>query len=615
MEERTDGRAGTPHRRSPGRRGGLAALGLIAAVALFALLAPRTPVVGAPVARAAEGVQPDLGTDEQRAAGKVVYDTWCGQCHGDDGAGEGIAATRLLPRPRDFTSGKYKFRSTPFGALPTDDDLRRTIREGLPYTGMPGFPELSDSEVRDLLYYLKSFSPAFQNASSYAEPMPIPSPPSFDAASAEAGFETFVATGCARCHGEEGRGDGMSAPTLRDDWGHFVRVADLTMPWTFRGGATREDIYRTISTGINGTPMAGFTDQALPPEKKWEIVDWIIAKAGGEGAEAPYSRLVEARPVDGEIELGDDLAANRAIFAEAQVAMFPVIGQVVQPGRAFHPAARAVEVRAVYTADTVALLVEWHDMTRTATGENRPDLPVGLEDEATEAGGSGAASAATGEEEVETDVWGQPIAAPAAEAAPADDIFGVIAETAASAAVPESPWSDAVAVQLPSELRAGVAKPYFLFGDAQYPVELWHVDLARPAAPAVWEGRGSEALTRLDREPPVAFSAYENGRWSVVFKQARQPSAGVRFPEDAFVPIAVTVWDGFHAERGNMRGLTSWYHLYLPPIEKPSPVGPMLRAGIGVLALELLVIWLVRRRFRQTPGLRPPTSQPAPEAT
>ena len=605
----------------------LSALLLLAlpALALPALLAPRAPVVGVPAAEAAEGARPDLGTEEQRAAGKVVYDTWCGQCHADDGAGEGIAASRLLPAPRDFTSGKYKFRSTPFGALPTDDDLRRTIRDGLPYTGMPGFPDLSDTEVRDLLYYLKGFSPAFQNPSAYAEPMAVPDPPGFDVERAEAGFETYVATGCARCHGEEGRGDGMSAPTLRDDWGEFVRVADLTMPWTFRGGATRRDVYRTISTGISGTPMAGFTDEALPPEKKWEIVDWIVAQAGGEGGEAPYSRLVEARPVDGEIELGGGLGAIRAIFADAPRAMFPVIGQVVQPGRAFHPAARAVEVRAVYNRDEVALLVEWHDMTLTASGENRPDLPVGLEDEAAGAGGPGAAGGAAGaatagtasDEEPETDIWGQPVgpaAAPEAAPAPADDLFGVVADTAAPA-VPETPWSDAVAVQLPAELREGVAKPYFLFGDVGYPVELWHVDLARPASAAVWEGRGSGALTRLDREPPATFAAYEDGRWSVAFVQARLPGAGVRFPEDAFVPIALTVWDGFHAERGNLRGLTSWYHLYLPPLERPSPVGPMLRAGLGVLGLELLVIWLVRRRFRRAPELRTPSSEPAPEAT
>ena len=48
----------------------------------------------------------------------------------------------LLPRPRDFTSGKFKIRTTPSGALPTDDDLRHIIREGMPYTSMPAWRQL-----------------------------------------------------------------------------------------------------------------------------------------------------------------------------------------------------------------------------------------------------------------------------------------------------------------------------------------------------------------------------------------------------------------------------------------------------------------------------------------
>src|SRR2546426_11887350 len=70
--------------------------------------------------------------------GKAVYVKWCAGCHGDGGAGDGPAAAYMLPRPRNFTGGLYKVRTTASGQLPTDADLQRAIDEGLPGSAMPG---------------------------------------------------------------------------------------------------------------------------------------------------------------------------------------------------------------------------------------------------------------------------------------------------------------------------------------------------------------------------------------------------------------------------------------------------------------------------------------------
>jgi len=93
---------------------------------------------------------PDVGTDSQREAGKQLYGKYCSQCHGDKGDGEGYAAPHLRPRPRNFTSGKFKVRTTPNGALPTHQDLVNIIRHGMPYTSMPPWPTLSDQDVSNL---------------------------------------------------------------------------------------------------------------------------------------------------------------------------------------------------------------------------------------------------------------------------------------------------------------------------------------------------------------------------------------------------------------------------------------------------------------------------------
>ena len=130
----------------------------------------------------------------------------------------------------------------------------------MPYTSMPAWPTLTDQEVENLAYFITTFSPDFSNKENVPKPVELPSAPSSTSASIELGKKLYVETGCVKCHGNLGRGDGPSAPTLVDDLGHPIRAADLSQSWTLRGGSSREDIFRTMSTGLNGTPMASFVD-------------------------------------------------------------------------------------------------------------------------------------------------------------------------------------------------------------------------------------------------------------------------------------------------------------------------------------------------------------------
>ena len=68
-----------------------------------------------------------------------------------------------------------------------------------------------------------------------------------------------------------------------------------------------------------------------------------------------------------------------------------------------------------------------------------------------------------------------------------------------------------------------------------------------------------------------------------------------------FLPLAVSVWDGFSRERGNRRGLTAWQSIYLEPEVVPSAAGPMIRTAALLLGFELVVIGWVRWRFRSRP--------------
>ena len=101
----------------------------------------------------------DVGTDAQRESGKALYLKNCAQCHNDNGDGEGYAAVHLRPRPRNFTTGKFKIRTTPNGALPTHQDLVNIIRRGMPYTSMPAWEKfLKEEEIWDVIAFLYDFT-------------------------------------------------------------------------------------------------------------------------------------------------------------------------------------------------------------------------------------------------------------------------------------------------------------------------------------------------------------------------------------------------------------------------------------------------------------------------
>ncbi len=525
------------------------------AVLIAAVLAATTGVVRV--------AGQDLGTDAQRESGKQLYNKYCAQCHGEKGDGEGYATPHLQPRPRDFTTGKFKVRSTPTGALPTHQDLVNIIRRGMPYTSMPAWPNFADQDVSNLAYYIKTFSPEFANKDAIPQPVDIPSAPASTNESVELGKKLYQETGCIRCHGTLGRGDGSSAPTLKDETGRALKVADLTQSWTFRGGATREDIFRTMSTGFNGTPMPGFVD-ALTPEQRWAITDYIISLSGTGGP--GYTNLVRAKRLQDQI----DLKKGAANFESAPVSRFPIVGQIMEPGRAFHPPTTSVMVQAVYDSESIAVLVRWNDLRADTTGTNGMALPVPTEEEA-EAAPSGAG----------------------AETAAAADPF---ADTTAEATAPPSEFSDAVAVQIPLTAPTGARKPYFIFGDGSNPVDLWYLDLAR-SEPQQFTGKGSADITPNDTGDVTGVASYDQGEWSVMFVRPLRPNAGARLAPGEFLPIAFSVWDGFSRERGNRRGLSAWYSIYVEPEEIPSAAGPMLRTALFILAAELILVGWVRRRY------------------
>ena len=213
-------------------------------------------------------------SEAMRELGKTVYAEHCIGCHGARGDGAGAAATFLLPRPRDFTAGVFKFHTTPSGTLPTDGDLFRTITRGLRGTAMPTWHEVGDKERMAVVTYLKTFSKRWTEDKP-EPPIVIPAPPPVTADTLRRGRELYAQAKCAECHGEGGKGDGPSAAQLKDDFDVPIPPADFTRG-QFKGGSHVSDIYRAMTVGLDGTPMPSFADSMTDPER-WAISYYVLS--------------------------------------------------------------------------------------------------------------------------------------------------------------------------------------------------------------------------------------------------------------------------------------------------------------------------------------------------
>jgi cytochrome c oxidase cbb3-type subunit 2 len=206
-------------------------------------------------------------------AGKQDYRRWCVGCHGKEGNGEGENAPYVDPRPRDFTEALFRWRSTPTGTLPTDQDLYDTITRGVVDTLMPTWRPLTPQTRVDLIAYIKTFSPKWQTQKA-GTPITIPPEPPQTIDSVLHGRQLFDQMQCWKCHGPDGRGDGPSAITLTDDKGEPIRPYNFHDGTRFRCGETNSDLYKIFMTGLDGTPMPSFAD-SLKPQDAWDLVHFL----------------------------------------------------------------------------------------------------------------------------------------------------------------------------------------------------------------------------------------------------------------------------------------------------------------------------------------------------
>ena len=547
-----------------------------------------------------KGSLPSAPPAEMIEAGKRVYFTKCVWCHGVDGAGDGPGADRLWPRPRNFNQGTFKIRHTASGELPLFDpkkmqqgqnDLFETVTHGLPGSAMPPWEGILSEEQRlQVLSFVTTElvkDRSFQDKDSETQTilqLATLTPKAASEESKQRGSELIVEKKCIECHGVEGRGDG-NAFNLKDDWGFSIQPADWHKCWNFRG--SRQDpynvanIFRTFSTGVNGTPMPSFADNTSVDER-WDIANFVnsLCERDAEGKPLPIDPLTDKPKINFVIpsdmvegEIPDDMEAEA--WQKAPKRYVAMGGQITHKPRNFVNRIDDIWVRSLYNEKSIAYLVEWDDRTKSVAEGALPWGPT----------------------EVNIDVE---------EQAPATGEEGSIAAKQNNYAV----YNDAIGIETPvkwKELPAPI-KPRYLFGtNEQFPVDIvkWEADGSLRA----FIGRGwdqdFEQRDTYEESLKLKKAEWKNGRWYVMIERPVGNKKDQDYDEDTFfevgqyIPTVFFAWDGHNGDAGRKMAVSAFYYTFMnPPVPEETYVYPVVIA-FGVVLLEG---WVLTRRANRKKG-------------
>lgn len=215
--------------------------------------------------------------------GARLFRAVCSGCHGSDGRAEVAVKKSLFPRPRDLTQGVYRFRTTASGTLPMREDILRTLDKGLPGTAMPSWGEqLNQRQLMSLVLYLETLAPSMRDEDLMPEEDDILvnreelKVPKVSPKLLARGKEVYKELKCWECHGETGRADGPSTPTLRNEDGTRAHAFDFSYG-VYKGGSAPIDVYRTFMTGLDGTPMPQYADSLTEEEDRWALVYYCLS--------------------------------------------------------------------------------------------------------------------------------------------------------------------------------------------------------------------------------------------------------------------------------------------------------------------------------------------------
>ncbi len=474
------------------------------------------------------------GAQSSKTIGATVYKHMCTFCHGEDGNGGGKAMAYLYPWPRDFRKGVFKHRSTPSGSLPLDSDIYKTISKGIKGTAMPAWESaLTDDENWAVVEYIKSFSTRFQTEKPKKPVDPGPTPPTTPK-SIKNGEQVYKEMRCSRCHGTDLKGGGTMADSLYDIWDHRVFVYDLTNPNINKFGYEKRDLFLTLTTGIDGTPMKSFSH--LTDAERWDLVAYIRSKIQVDRLQkAEFEIDLYSKKTDQKIEddpespLWKDVPSHDVQLIALNARKNPI---------------NRVRFQSVVNDKEIAIRVVWDDPVANRTASRHQDFKDAV-----------ALEFALGDVLLHTHGHNEPFFGMGNRAKPVN-IWQWRAD-----------WQSEIETKQELEYATkGMDMDVMIFGGEVNPVEALNPFRDVPIEELNAEGFGTLTPQPKTKQNIVGKGVWKDGQWHVVFRRSLKSlnKWDVKFRKNRPILIAFAVWDGAYQDRNGRKMVSMWQRLNLP---------------------------------------------------
>ena len=485
-------------------------------------------------------------------SGEKLYQEYCASCHGISGNGNGELAYLVYPKPRDFTNGKFKIKSPSPGFPPTDNDIIKTIKNGMPGTAMPSFSFLKDNEIIQLVDIVKEFSTMDNHD---VKPINIPKElPSTDDLIA-LGKSIYTEVGCNMCHGNTGKGDGPSSKKLTDSQGYPIIPKDFTRG-IYLGGGENRDLYLRFVGGMDGTPMPSYGNLAevlgKPKEEEnklaWALVHYVKSlevKKFDESIKPPVNEKLVANKTKRSTKPEEFIDAAASLWNNAQIYSIP-ISRLWQSDNVNY---QMVNVQAVYNSRYIAIKLEWEDHSQDQGLYRVQDFQDGAAIQFSIDGTKGFHG--MGSKDHPTDIW----------------FWKAEWQMRAN----ENTDSDIVLAYADRVSDSDVDTYPTLMNDVSYlsgrDAGNINSEAGKTSSVENVTAVGPQTVTPLsNNEQKVMGNGTWNGKkWQVVFvRQLKSDSKRkVKFEKGGSIPIALAIWNGSEKDRNGQKMVSTWYDLEL----------------------------------------------------